>query len=153
MCGRDYGNKTGCIESPQTIRDIYLPFHKNFTSEVEKHGKIPFLHCCGCIWEIMDDIVNTGYKGYQSIQATAGMDLAKVKNKYGKDLTLWAGVQCETLVEGTIQEAEEEVRNSLDMAMPGGGFIFGSTNSVQFGAKTDNYLRAIDTVRKYGVYR
>ncbi|MHC4713977.1 MAG: uroporphyrinogen decarboxylase family protein, partial [Planctomycetota bacterium] len=97
----------------------------------------PFFHCCGRIWDILDDWVKAGYLGYQSIQGTAGMDLAEVKRKYGDRLVLWAGVQCETLVEGTPDEVEEEVKRSLEVAMPGGGFIFGSTNSVQFGAKTD----------------
>jgi hypothetical protein len=36
--------------------------------------------------------------------------------------------------------------------MPGGGFIFGSTNSVQYGAKTDNYLKALEIVRNEGIY-
>ena len=57
MGGRDYGHSTGCIESPKTIRDLYMPFHKRLTDEILKYGKIPFLHCCGCVWEIMDGSV------------------------------------------------------------------------------------------------
>ena len=34
----------------------------------------------------------------------------------------------------------------------GGGYLFGSTNSVQFGAKTENYLRALELVRERGIY-
>jgi hypothetical protein len=52
-----------------------------------------------------------------------------------------------------MEQAEEEVRQNLEFLMPGGGFIFGSTNSVQYGAKTDNYLKALEVVRKYGAYR
>ena len=36
--------------------------------------------------------------------------------------------------------------------MPGGGFMVGSTNSVQYGANTDNYLYALEIVKKYGNY-
>jgi len=80
------------------------------------------------------------------------MDTLRVKQKYGERLTLWTGVQCETLVTGTMAETEAEVEKNLSFLMPGGGFIFGSTNSVQFGAKTDNYLKALETVRKKGIY-
>lgn len=153
MNGRDYGNSTGCIESPDSIRKLYMPWHKKLCEAIENAGRIPFLHCCGCVWDIMDDFVNAGYKGYQSIQGTAGMKIEKVKALYGDKLTLWAGVQCETLVEGTAEEVDNEINHSLEVAMPGGGFIFGSTNSVQFGAKTENYLRALDIVRKKGVYK
>jgi uroporphyrinogen decarboxylase len=141
------------IMSPTVIRDIFVPLIKQVNALTEAHGMIPFFHCCGNIWAILDDFVAAGYKGYQSIQETAGMDTRLVKEKYGDVLTLWTGIQCETLVEGTMEQAEEEVRQNLEFLMPGGGFIFGSTNSVQYGAKTDNYLKALEVVRKYGAYR
>jgi hypothetical protein len=153
MHGRDYGNTTGCIESPQTIRYLYLPFHKQMTGKIEQAGCIPFLHCCGSVRDLMDDFVAAGYKGYQSIQASAGMNWDWLKTNYGQKMTLWTGVQCETLINGTRLQVEHEVRKGLEVLMPRGGFIFGSTNSVQYGASTDNYLYALDLVRKYGNYR
>jgi len=153
MQGKDFGMNTGTIMSPDTIRDIYMPFAKMVNDEISKNGMYPFFHCCGKIWDILDDMVAAGYKGYQSIQESAGMDTRKVKEKYGKDLTLWTGVQCETLVMGTMEDVEKEVTENLKFLMPGGGFIFGSTNSVQYGAKTDNYLKALEIVREKGVYR
>ena len=113
---------------------------------------IPFFHSCGQIWDILDDFVDAGFQGYQSVQASAGMDWAEVKAKYGDKLTMWAGVQCETLIEGSLEQVESEVTNALKTLMPGGGFIFGSTNSVQYGAKTENYLKAVELLRKYGTY-
>lgn len=153
MQGQDFGMNSGCIISPDSIRDIFMPLMKQVNDKVIQQDMIPFFHCCGNIWDIMDDFVKVGYRGYQSIQESAGMDTRRVKERYGKVLTLWTGIQCETLVEGSMQEAEKEVRRNLDFLMQGGGFIFGSTNSVQFGAKTDNYLKALETVRKYGSYK
>jgi uroporphyrinogen decarboxylase len=152
MQGYDFAMNSGCIISPETIRDIYFPFMEMVNKEIEKNGMIPFYHCCGNTWDIMDDFIRVGYKGYQSIQQSAGMDTKKMKEKYGKALTMWTGVQCETLVEGTMEETEKEVREALKILMPGGGFIFGSTNSVQYGAKTDNYLKALEIVRNEGIY-
>lgn len=153
MQGQDFGMNSGCIMSPDTIRDIFMPVMKEVNVRISRKGMTPFFHCCGNIWDIMDDLVASGYKGYQSIQESAGMDNAKVKKLYGDRLTLWTGVQCETLVEGSMEDIEAEVGRNLKLLMPGGGFIFGSTNSVQYGAKTDNYLKALDIVRKNGVYR
>ena len=149
----DFGMNSGTVMSPDTIRDIFFPYMAMVNAEIVKNGMSPFFHCCGNIWSILPDFVKSGYKGYQSIQQSAGMDNKKVKELYGNDLTLWAGIQCETLVNGSIPDVENEVKESLDILMPGGGFIFGSTNSVQFGAKTDNYLKAFETVRKYGIYK
>lgn len=153
MQGQDFGMNSGCIIRPDAIREIFMPVMAEVNRRTAEAGMIPFFHCCGNIWDIMDDFVAAGYKGYQSIQESAGMDNARMKAEYGGALCLWTGVQCETLVEGSLAQVEEEVRRNLDLLMPGGGFLFGSTNSVQYGAKTDNYLRALELVRKYGVYR
>ncbi len=83
--------------------------------------------------QILDNFVEAGYEDYQSIQVSSGLNNAEIKKKYGGRLTMWTGVQCETL-------------------MPGGGFIFGSANSVQFGANSDNYRMALDIVREKGRY-
>jgi hypothetical protein len=153
MEGHDFCMNTGCIMNPAAIRDIFFPFASAVNREIEKSGMIPFFHCCGNTWEIMDDFVRAGYKGYQSIQKSAQMDWKKVKERYGDKITLWTGVQCETLISGTMQDVQSEVTQSLADLMPGGGFIFGSTNSVQYGAKTDNYLKALELVREKGVYK
>ena len=152
MQGKDYGGTTGCIMSPDTIRDLFMDVNRRIADDVKALGMHPFFHCCGRIWDILADWVEAGWEGYQSIQSSAGMDLARVKELYGDRLTLWAGIQCETLIEGTLEEVKDEVKRSLEICMPGGGFIFGSTNSVQFGARTENYLRALETVRKHGSY-
>ena len=152
IMAHDFGMNTGCIMSPDCIRDVYMPAIKMVNQEVKKAGMIPFFHCCGNVWDIMDDFVGTGYKGFQSIQESAGMDNLRVKQMYGDDLTLWAGIQCETLVSGTMEDTVAEVSRNLKALMPGAGLIFGSTNSVQYGAKTDNYLKALEVVREKGVY-
>ena len=153
MQGTDFGMNTSTIMPPRIIRDINIPLIKRVNQEIEKNQMISFFHCCGNIWDIIEDFIDAGYRGYQSIQESAGMDTCRVKEMYGEQLTLWTGVQCETLIEGTLEDIEREVRKNLNFLMPKGGFIFGSTNSVQYGAKTENYLRALDIVRKYGVYR
>lgn len=153
MQGQDFGMNSGCIFVPESIRQLFVPVMQRTNRETLERGMIPFFHCCGNIWQILDDFVAAGYQGYQSIQESAGMDTARVKQLYGDRLTLWTGVQCETLVQATTEETAAEVRRNLRDLMPGGGFIFGSTNSVQYGAKTDNYLKALETVRSEGIYR
>ena len=152
MQGKDFCMNTGSFMNPEVLRDVYFPFMKMVNDELYAQDMIPFFHCCGKTWDIIDDFIQVGYKGYQSIQESAGMDPEKMKREYGDKLTLWTGVQCETLINGTREEVEKEVSRYLDICMPDGGFIFGSTNSVQYGANTDNYLRALEIVREKGIY-
>ena len=153
MQGQDFGMNSGCIISPTVLREVFFPFIQMVNQEIANRNMVPFFHCCGNIWDIIEDFIQSGYKGYQSIQKSAGMDWKKLKDRYGSKLTLWTGIQCETLISGTMEETEKEVRQALKDLMPGGGFIFGSTNTVQFGSNTDNYLKALEIARKEGVYR
>ncbi|MBD3422697.1 MAG: hypothetical protein GF398_21495 [Chitinivibrionales bacterium] len=152
MQGHDYGMNSGCFIDPSILREVFFSYQKQIVAIMRENGIIPFFHCCGKIWDILPDFVAQGYRGYQSVQATAGMDWQRVKHEYGNQLAIWAGVQCETLISGSFKDVEDEVSAALELFMPGGGFIFGSTNSVQFGAKTENYLRALEVVRKYATY-
>ena len=152
MQPHDFGINTGPIYQQETFRTLFLPLMRQINEDTVAAGMIPFFHCCGNIWKLLDDYVACGYRGYQSIQESATMDNRKVKQLYGRDLALWTGIQCETLVSGTMEETEREVLKNLEILMPGGGFIFGSTNSVQYGARTENYLKALEIVREKGVY-
>ena len=152
MQGHDFCMNSGSFMNPKVLRNVYFPFMKMVNDIIDRNDMIPFFHCCGNTWDIIDDFIEVGYKGYQSIQKSAGMDTEKIKKEYGDKLTLWTGVQCKTLINGNRHDVEKEVNEYLDICMPGGGFIFGSTNSVQYGANTDNYLRALEIVRNRGVY-
>jgi hypothetical protein len=152
MQGSDFCMNTGPIFSPVTFRKIFVPLMKRVNADIARFNMHSFFHCCGNTSLILDDFVNAGYEGYQSIQVSAGLNNGDIKKKYGDKLTMWTGIQCETLIRGAMPELLKEVTEALEILMPGGGFIFGSTNSVQFGAKTDNYLRALELVREKGIY-
>jgi len=57
--------------------------------------------------------VEIGWDCYQSIQASAGMDLGKVKEKYGKKMALWGGVPVELLASGTKEEVEAAAEKTM----------------------------------------
>ncbi len=149
----DFGMNTGCMMSPMVINDVFFPFMKMLNDEIYKNNMLPSFHCCGQITDILSSYIEAGYVSYQSVQASAGMVAKDIKAKYGDKLSLWAGIQCETLVDGSMYDVIKEVETSLVDLMPGGGFVFGSTNSVQYGAKTENYLKALEIVNSKGIYK
>ncbi len=110
-------------------------------------------HNCGNNWDILDILLEAGYDGWQSIQSrTAGMNLQRLKEQYGSRLTLWGGINLETLHQGTPDEITREVKDALRHTAPGGGFILGTSNSVAFGSSYDNYMAALETLYRYGDY-
>jgi uroporphyrinogen-III decarboxylase len=116
----------------------------------EEYGLPVFKHACGNNTELMDQFVEIGYACYQSIQPTAGMDLAETRSAWGDRLCLWGGLPVEHLVDGTMEQIRADVRAAVAVGRaptPGGregGYIFGSSHSIAVGTKYDNFMAMLD---------
>lgn len=153
MPGGDFSDSNGPMISPESIQKIFLPGMKKLSEYCHQRGVKVMSHNCGNNWKIMDILIEAGYECWQSIASkTADMDLKKLKEKYGDKIAFWGGINIETLYNGTPEENMEDVLYALRHAAPGGGFILGTSNSVCFGSKYDNYMAALETLRKYGDY-
>jgi len=144
MWGTDFADKNGPLISPAMFRAFCLPGLIERTRRLHERGQVVFKHACGNNWKLLDMFCEAGFDGYQSIQESAGMDLAEVKRRYGDRLTLWGGVQVEHLVSGTTDDVRHDVRRALQTAASGGGFILGTTHSVAVGTKYDNFMAMLD---------
>ena len=78
------------------------------------------------------------------------MDLKLLKEKYGDRLCFFGGINCETLVEGTPEQARAEVKYAIEHAGPGGGLVIATGNVLQPGTQLRNYLAARQAVRDFG---
>ena len=153
MPGGDFSDSTGPMISPQNIRDIFLPGMKRLSEYCHKAGVRMMSHNCGNNWKIMDLLIEAGYECWQSIACkTADMDLKRLKEQYGDQIAFWGGINIETLVTGTPEENRADVRYALEHAAPGGGLILGTSNSVCYGSRYENYMAALETAHKYGAY-
>jgi hypothetical protein len=48
---------------------------------------------------------------------------------------------------------ERTVRETIEVAAPGGGFILGTSDSIREGTPTANICAYFETARTYGTYR
>ena len=81
------------------------------------------------------------------------VDIVEVKRRYGKELCLIGNVNCGLLDTGTDEEVVESVRYSLKNGMPGGGYIFSTSNCIYTGMRLSRYELMLDTWRREGIYR
>lgn len=71
----------------------------------------------GILWMRCLDIVDCGFDAIQSLQPSAGMDIAKVKKEYGDKLCLIGNVDLNYLLPfGTPEEVEKEVKDLAEKA-------------------------------------
>jgi len=153
LTGDDYAGRKGTLMSPQHFKKFVLPYLKKAV-EVAKKNNVPFIkHTDGNLWKIMDDLVNSGISALDPIEPIAGMDIGEVKEKYGEKICVVGNVDCtKVLTQGTLEEVEEAVKETIAKASPGGGHILASSNSIHPAVKPENYKKMIEVARRYGEY-
>ena len=144
LWGTDFAATTGPFISPRMFREFCLPSIQARVRAVKSRGLAVLKHACGNNWKLLDMFVEAGYDAYQSIQASAGMDLGQVKARYGDRLALWGGARVEALVSGTPEEVRRDVVAALRVGAPGSGYIFGTTHSVAVGTRYENFMAMLD---------
>ncbi len=80
------------------------------------------------------------------------MDIAEVKRCYGKEVCLIGNVNCGKLDTGTDEEVADSVRYALRNGMPGGGYVFATSNCIYTGMRLSRYEFMLDLWRKEGNY-
>ena len=118
---------------------------------VDGLGVPVLLHSCGNINAYLDDLTQTKIVAIHPLQRTAGMDLRTVKERYGQRVCIIGNVDSSrTLPFGTPADVAEEVRDAIDIAAPGGGFILASDHSLHDGIPIENIVELFRTGAEYG---
>ncbi|MDP2984625.1 MAG: uroporphyrinogen decarboxylase family protein, partial [Candidatus Latescibacter sp.] len=151
--GQDFASSQGPFISPAMFREFALPAIRARVKNVHDKFGLPVMkHACGNNTKLLDMFVEAGYDAYQSIQRSAGMDLARIKAGYGQYFTPWGGISVENLVSGTAEDIKKDVQRAMEEYKPGGRYIFGSTHSIAVGTKYDNFMAMADEFEKGRLY-
>ncbi|MCC6446245.1 MAG: hypothetical protein IT210_22680 [Armatimonadetes bacterium] len=131
----DWGTQNAVIASPETYRTLFKPYYRRFNDEV--HRLAPdariFMHNCGAIYDILDDIADSGFDILNPVQWSAGgHSYREWKDRLRRRLALWGGgVNTQkTLALGTVEDVEREVREVARYCRQDGGFIFNNIHNL-----------------------
>ena len=148
----DYAYNDGPWVSPAQFREHIQPRMKRHCDAFHQAGVFVLKHTDGNSLRLLPLMIEAGMDALHGIQPSCGMEVKKLKEKFGDRITFFGAVDCDTLVRGTPQQIEKEVEDCLRDGAPGGGFVLTSSNSIQAGAKFENYMAMLDTARKRGRY-
>ena len=152
MVTDDYSGNKGPFMGPERFRRFVAPGIERQVAAAHAKGGYFVKHTDGNTWPILDELIATGIDAWHGIQPNIGMDLKLLKEKYGDQLCFFGGINCETLVAGTPEQARAEVKYAIEHAAPGGGLVIATGNVLQPGTQLRNYLAAREAVREYGTY-
>ncbi len=149
----DWGSTSSLLMSPTHLREFFIPPFRAMVQGMKRLGKPVIMHNDGRIWDVLDDLVETGINGFHPVERAAGMDLAKVKARYAGRLCPIGNVDNKyTMCTGTPEEIENEVRECLAIAKPGGGYILSTDHSIHDGMAYDKVMAYIEACKRHGKY-
>jgi len=149
MWGQDFSYNLGPLISPEMFKEFVLPNCKARVKHVKETFNLPVIkHACGNNWALMDFFIDIGYDCYESIQASAGMNIKKLKDKYGDKICLWGGYDYEKLVLGSKDDIKKDIKYAVKYAAKGGGFILGSSHSIGVGSDYDQFMTVLEEIER-----
>ena len=148
----DLAYKTGPMMSPKKFTEVLLPAYRIITEAVHERGGKIVLHTDGQVTPLLDFVVNCGFDGLQSLEPTAGVDLALVKKKVGGKICLMGNIDvAHILVDATKEEVYDAVKYAIKTGGLGGGFIVSAAN-MHPGINVPNLRWMVEATKKYGEY-
>ena len=146
--GDDLAYKAGTMLSPTFFRKNVFPWYRKYASLAHEQEKAFWLHCCGNIDEVMEDLIE-----YVKIDALHSFEdeccsVLEYKRKYGDRIGILGGVDMDKLVRMSEQELRDYVRRILDECLPG-RYALGSGNTIANYLPVRNYLIMLDEGLKW----
>jgi uroporphyrinogen decarboxylase len=148
----DYCFNTGPFLSPRWFADLITPYLAKITRAYRDMGYYVIKHTDGNIMPILDQLLQTEPHALHSLDPQGGVDIAEVKRRCGDRVCLIGNVNCALLDTGTDDEVIASARYALRHGMPGGGYIFSTSNCIYTGMPLRRYELMLDVWRREGVY-
>jgi len=148
----DLAGEWTTIMSPKHYREFIKPYHERLVNHAHSRGLKIIKHSDGNLMPILDDLIEVGFDGIHPIQPQC-MDIYRVKSYLKGKACVLGNIDCrDLLVNGTTDEVDEVVKETIRKAAPEGGYIISSSNSIHPGCKSENYIAMVNAVKKYGKY-
>jgi uroporphyrinogen decarboxylase len=142
--GDDLGFKTGPLISPADLRTYILPWHKTFAAMTYDRGLPYFLHSCGQIESIMDDLIDdVRIDGKHSFE-DAILPVEDFQARHGGRIAALGGLDVNILSAGSEDDVRRRTRTLLDICGERGRYAVGSGNSIPSYVPVRNYLAMVD---------
>lgn len=150
LFGDDLGGQQGPLISPDAYREFYKPYHKILWNRAKELANVKVqLHCCGGIYDLLDDLIDAGLDAVNPVQISCrGMDPERLKKEFGERITFWGG-GCDTqqvLPLSSPGEVAAHVREITSILAPGGGFVFQQVHNILANVPPENVVAMMKAI-------
>jgi uroporphyrinogen decarboxylase len=132
--------------------DFVTPYLARLVAGYRSLGFYVIKHTDGNILPILDSLLAAHPHALHSLDPQGGIDIAQLKRRVGNQVCLIGNVNCALLDTGTDQQVVESASYALENGMPGGGYIFSTSNCIYTGMPLRRYELMLDIWRHQGNY-
>jgi uroporphyrinogen decarboxylase len=146
--GDDLGFKSSTLLPASDIREVVIPQYRRIISIIHAEGK-PFLfHSCGCIFDVMDDLIAAGINAKHSNDDVIA-PYSRWINDYGSRIGNFGGIDTDVLCDSSQVDLAAYTTDIFRLCeAKGRGVAIGSGNSIPNYVSPERYCQMLDTVRK-----
>jgi uroporphyrinogen decarboxylase len=148
----DYCFNSGPFLSPKMFEEFIAPYLARLVAGYREMGFYVIKHTDGNIMPILDGLLAARPHALHSLDPQGGVDIAEVKRLAGDKVCLIGNVNCGALQTGSQREVIDSARYALRCGMPGGGYVFSTSNCIYTGLPLERYELMLDVWRKEGRY-
>lgn len=147
--GDDWGAQHGLQMGPALWHEFIYPELTRMYKVVRDAGRYVFIHSCGDVDELFDDLVGIGLNCFNPFQPEV-MDVEALMRQYRGRLSFHGGLSTQrTLPYGTVDDVRRETRRLLELGRQG-NYIFAPAHAVEGDVPLENMLAFIDEVQAQG---
>lgn len=147
----DMAYKSGSLVSPSFVKKYMAPHYKRITEFLYSKGiDIITLDSDGNIWELIPMWLECGINAVVPNEVAAGMDVVKMRKKFGKNLMIIGGIDKRVLAKGKKEIKKEIMRKVPYLLSMGGGYFPAIDHAVPPDVPFENYVYYLQLVKKLG---
>jgi uroporphyrinogen decarboxylase len=142
--GDDMGFRTGTLLAPNALRTYCLPWQKRLAAIAHDSGRPYFLHSCGNLAGIMEDLIEDVKIDGKHSYENAIMPVQEFQQKYGDRIAVLGGLDINLLTRSTPAEVRRLIGSLMEECGARGRYAVGSGNSVPSYIPVENYLAMVE---------
>ena len=143
--GDDWCDQRTVIMGLDLWRRFFKPRLARMIDHCHELGRPYVLHSCGNVSPLIDDLIDIGLDGLESLQAET-MNVYKLKRKAAGKLVLIGGMGVQRLIPfGTPEEIRAETKRLINELGRGGGYVLGPSKPLPPETPIANAVAFIET--------
>jgi uroporphyrinogen decarboxylase len=144
--GDDWGQQRGLQMGPKLWCEFIYPVLERMYRAVHESGRYVFIHSCGDVDELFDDLIAIGVNCFNPFQPEV-IDVPALLQKYRGRLIFHGGLSTQkTLPYRTVDDVRAETHRLLEMGREG-GYIFAPAHDVEGDVALENMLAYIELIQ------